>query len=75
MADQKKSESHAAFYIVMACIAIGIAGGGYWWFTTNNTDADKEQTAQLNGPAHPKKPATPAPSASAAPAAAPTDNK
>lgn len=69
MADQKKQESHAAFYIVMACLGIAILGGGYWWYTGNSIEADKAKTAQLNQPTHPPKNAekVSSPSASAAP--------
>jgi hypothetical protein len=67
-----KCTSHAGFYVCMALLAIAIAGSGYWWFTTNNIDADRERTAQMNQPSHPPKNVkprlaadAPAPSASA----------
>ena len=78
MADNcSKCESHAGFYICMALLAIAISGAGYWWFTTNNVDADKELTAQMNQPTHPPKSikAKPADAPAASAGAATTDGK
>lgn len=71
-----KCGSHAGFYMCMALLAIAISGTGYWWFTTNNVDADKEHTAQLNQPSHPPKNLKAKPSdAPAANAGSVTDGK
>ena len=52
---------------------VAIAGSGYWWFTMNNVDADKEMTAQMNQPTHPPKDFKPKPAG--APAAATTSGQ
>ena len=79
MADQKKQESHAGFYMLMACVAVAILGAGYWWYSSNTVEADQNTTAQLNQPTRPpkdaaKKTGDATPSANAAPASS-SDNK
>lgn len=74
-AQQSKKEKHGAFYLVMAVLALGVLGAGYYLWSQNSTDAQREQTAEANLPGRqpdsvPDKVDEPAPST--APAAPPS---
>lgn len=51
MANAKK-QGHGAFYLVMGVVALGVLGVGYYLWSQNSTDVQREQTAQSNPSGH-----------------------
>ena len=46
------SKSKVGFYSCMALVALGAIGASALWGEVNNTDVDRETTAELNPPSH-----------------------
>ncbi len=45
---QAKKQGHGAFYLVMAVLALGVLGVGYFLWSQESTDAARERTAEAN---------------------------
>ncbi|MBY0313713.1 MAG: hypothetical protein K2W85_16735 [Phycisphaerales bacterium] len=49
-AQVSKKGGHGAFYLVMGILALGVLGAGYYLWSQNSTDTQREETAEANLP-------------------------